>query len=47
MLNSIKIKLKQKFCDHSQTVKSSCPYTMKTYTNCVNCEKRLSVVSDI
>lgn len=47
MFNSLKLSLKQKLCKHLETVDSSCPFTMKTYTNCISCGKRLKTISNI
>jgi hypothetical protein len=43
MLNKLKTKIKEKLCKHERTVDSSCPYTMKTYTYCNLCNKRVRV----
>jgi len=31
------------FCKHKESSISSCPFTGKTYTNCLRCFKRLKV----
>lgn len=47
MFENFKLSLKQKRCKHVETVDSACPFTMKTYTNCTSCGKRLKTVSNI
>ncbi len=44
MFNTLKTKIKEKLCKHEYTADSSCPYTMKTYTYCNSCSKRVRVV---
>jgi hypothetical protein len=47
MINNLKTYIIQKRCKHVESVDSECPFTMKTYTNCINCGKRLKVISNI
>lgn len=35
--------LKQQFCRHKESQFASCPYTGRTYENCLRCGARLSV----
>jgi hypothetical protein len=37
-------KMKQRFfCKHLESSISSCPFTEKTYTTCLNCFKKINV----
>lgn len=47
MLNKLKVYFIQKRCKHYESIDSECPFTMKTYTNCLSCGKRLKVTSNI
>lgn len=42
-INTFKIFVIRPFCKHSQVDVASCPFTGKTYTDCLRCFKRLSV----
>jgi hypothetical protein len=33
----------KRFCKHTDSSISSCPFTGRTYTTCLNCFKRLNV----
>jgi 4-hydroxy-3-methylbut-2-en-1-yl diphosphate synthase IspG/GcpE len=35
--------VQQKFCNHVNLESSSCPFTGRTYTDCLKCFKRLNV----
>ena len=39
--------VKQYLCRHSKTQDASCPFTMRTYTNCIKCNKRIRSVSNL
>lgn len=42
-INISKTMVKQKFCKHVNLESSSCPFTGRTYTDCLKCFKRLNV----
>ena len=42
-VNILKTTVKQKFCNHVDFESSSCPFTGRTYTDCLRCFKRLNV----
>ena len=42
-INISRIIAKQKFCKHVNFESSACPFTGKTYTDCLRCFKRLNV----
>lgn len=39
--------LKQSLCSHKNTSDASCPFTMRTYTSCLKCGKRISSISNL
>jgi hypothetical protein len=39
--------VKQSICSHKETFDASCPFTMRTYTSCIKCTKRLRSVSNL
>ena len=41
--NILKIVIQQKVCKHLDFNTSACPFTGKTYTDCLKCFKRLNV----
>jgi hypothetical protein len=42
-INISTIIVKQRFCKHADLESSSCPFTGRTYTDCLKCFKRLNV----
>jgi hypothetical protein len=40
---AVKGTAQQLFCKHVDTLKSSCPFTGRTYTTCTVCLQRLNV----
>jgi len=43
LINISKTIVKQKSCKHVDLESSSCPFTGRTYTDCLKCFKRLNV----
>jgi hypothetical protein len=46
-IKTLKEVVKQIICKHEETYDASCPFTMRTYTSCIKCSKRIKSVSNL